>query len=372
MNPGKHGGAALDEGQCSPDASQLPVDASTGSQRPLLVPRTSFVVAQVRRDRLRQLQEVEGGDAAVRELLRSPRIGRLGSVVSGWRCLRDQQRLLQRRLAKSDAPPPRDPVQRPPCHRELLPGWGDTPRLTLVARSLHLHCRPLPDVEAIVGQELRGQRACPVPLPHLLPIPGQLAHVPRRPWACHLPRVQPAACRCKVTELERLIKPLLGLLVGRLRATGLTIKDLKTSYSRRKIELSDIAVEALRRHRALLAQERLALGEAWQDNDLVFPNTVGNPTDAPGLLERGYARLIKAAGLPYIRFHDLRHTAATLLLLKGVHPKKVSEMLGHATVGITLNTYSHVLPSLGRDAASAMDALLGPSETAVSRHVLVD
>lgn len=150
----------------------------------------------------------------------------------------------------------------------------------------------------------------------------------------------------------------------RLRSTGLTIKDVKTGSSRRKIELSDLAVEALRRHRASQAQDRLALGEAWQDHDLVFPNSIGNPMDAPSLLERGYVRVIKAAGLPYIRFHDLRHTAATLLLLKGVHPKKVSEMLGHASVAITLTVYSHVLPSLGRDAASAMDALLGASGSA--------
>lgn len=145
----------------------------------------------------------------------------------------------------------------------------------------------------------------------------------------------------------------------RLRETGLTIKDTKTGHSRRKIELSDLAVVALRHHRAQQAEERLALGEMWNDQDLVFPNSLGNPIDAPSLLRGGYARIVKAAGLPAIRFHDLRHTAATLLLLKGVHPKKVSEMLGHASVAITLTIYSHVLPSLDRDAASAMDALLG-------------
>lgn len=145
----------------------------------------------------------------------------------------------------------------------------------------------------------------------------------------------------------------------RLRDKGLTIKDVKTGTSRRKIELSELAVDALRRHRVQQAAERLKMGEAWHDHDLVFPNSVGNPMDAPPFLERGYARVIQQAGLPYIRFHDLRHTAATLLLLKGVHPKKVSEMLGHASVAITLTIYSHVLPSLGRDTASAMDDLLG-------------
>ena len=67
--------------------------------------------------------------------------------------------------------------------------------------------------------------------------------------------------------------------------------------------------------------------------------------------------------LPYIRPHDLRHTAATLLLLKGVHPKKVSEMLGHSSVAITLSIYSHVLPSMHRDAATAMDELFAPVAT---------
>jgi integrase len=154
----------------------------------------------------------------------------------------------------------------------------------------------------------------------------------------------------------------------RLRNAGLTIKDTKTGPSRRKIELSDLAVDALRRHRARQIEDRLALGPAWHDEfDLVFPNGVGNPMDASDLAERTYPRLVKQAGLPYIRFHDLRHTAATLLLLKGVHPKKVSEMLGHASVAITLTIYSHVLPSLGRDTASAMDALLGGSEVVVSR-----
>lgn len=74
-------------------------------------------------------------------------------------------------------------------------------------------------------------------------------------------------------------------------------------------------------------------------------------------------RITKVAGMPYIRFHDLRHTAATLLLLKGVHPKTVSEMRGNASVAITLAVYSHVLPRVGRDAASPMDALLGGAGT---------
>lgn len=150
----------------------------------------------------------------------------------------------------------------------------------------------------------------------------------------------------------------------RIKGRGLVTKETKTAHGRRKIELSDRAVDALRRHRARQAEERLALGAAWDDHDLVFPNRRGRPTGQSSNLNRDYIPLVRKAGLPYIRFHDLRHTAATLLLLKGVHPKKVSEMLGHSSITITLSLYSHVLPSMHRDAATAMDELfpVGVSE----------
>jgi integrase len=77
-------------------------------------------------------------------------------------------------------------------------------------------------------------------------------------------------------------------------------------------------------------------------------------------LRRKIAPVLKRAGLPHIRFHDLRHTAATLLLAQGIHPKIVSEMLGHSTDSMTLDTYSHVVPDMQRDATEAFDRLLGP------------
>jgi integrase len=88
--------------------------------------------------------------------------------------------------------------------------------------------------------------------------------------------------------------------------------------------------------------------------------------DGTNILQRSFHPLLVRAGLPRIRFHDLRHTCATLLLGRGVHPKVVSEMLGHSTVGITMDTYSHVLPTMQRDAAAAIDAALravGPSSS---------
>jgi integrase len=101
------------------------------------------------------------------------------------------------------------------------------------------------------------------------------------------------------------------------------------------------------------------MGEAWDERDLVFPNSVGRPLDAPNLVKYWFYPLLERAGLPRLRFHDLRHTAATLLLSRGINPKVVSEMLGHSHVSVTLGIYSHVLPHMQRQAASARDAALG-------------
>ena len=107
-----------------------------------------------------------------------------------------------------------------------------------------------------------------------------------------------------------------------------------------------------------------------QDNDLVFPNEVGRPIEAQNLIRRSFRPLLsnaqavwkrlkpEAAPLPSIRFHDLRHTAATLLLGRGMHPQLVSEMLGHSQIAITLDLYSHVTPTMHREAANVMDSIL--------------
>lgn len=132
----------------------------------------------------------------------------------------------------------------------------------------------------------------------------------------------------------------------------------KTASSRRQIALTDGAVAALKHHRVAQAEERLRLRRAWEDNDLVFANEVGRPIAASNLRNRSFWPLLAGAGLPRIRFHDLRHTAATLMLGQGVHPKVVSEMLGHSQISITLDLYSHVTPTMQRQAAEAMDSAL--------------
>jgi integrase len=137
------------------------------------------------------------------------------------------------------------------------------------------------------------------------------------------------------------------------------IAPVKTDYSRRKINLSATAAEALGAHRTRQIEERLAKGPAWEDWELVFCTTTGTPLNGKSLLQRGLRPLLKRADLPPLRVHDLRHSCATLLLLQGVHPKIVSEMLGHASVAITLQIYSHVLPDMQKQATEAMDRLFG-------------
>jgi integrase len=127
----------------------------------------------------------------------------------------------------------------------------------------------------------------------------------------------------------------------------------------RSVRCSQRAVEALRSHRARQNEERLRVGALWQDQGLVFPSSIGTPL-LGGNLNRSFKALLQRAGFPQtFRFHDLRHTCATLLLRQGVNPKFVQELLGHADISLTLNVYSHVLPDMGDTAAGAMDAALG-------------
>jgi integrase len=141
---------------------------------------------------------------------------------------------------------------------------------------------------------------------------------------------------------------------------GFVFAEPKTARSRRQIALSQASVAALTAHRKRQLTVRLSMGEVWDGTlDLVFPNTVGRPMEGEHITQRQFYPLLRRAGLPLMRFHDLRHTAATLLLRRGINPKIVSETLGHASVAITLDIYSHVLPDMQQQAAAAMDAILG-------------
>jgi integrase len=139
--------------------------------------------------------------------------------------------------------------------------------------------------------------------------------------------------------------------------TGPTFTAPKNGKGR-SIKLTRRAVEALKAHKASQNAERLKAGSLWQDNNLMFCTTAGKPLDFRNLATASFKPLLKKAGLPDIRFHDLRHTCATLLLSRGHHPKLVQELLDHASVALTLDRYSHVLPGMGDQTAAAMDAAL--------------
>jgi integrase len=132
----------------------------------------------------------------------------------------------------------------------------------------------------------------------------------------------------------------------------------KTARSRRQVRIGSAAVEALRRHRAAAIETALAGGQPYDLDGFVFRRLDGKPLSMSIVL-KAWVRLNACAGVPRVRFHDLRHTAATLLLSRGVHPKIVSELLGHATIAITLDLYSHVTPTMQAEAAAVMDELLG-------------
>jgi len=144
----------------------------------------------------------------------------------------------------------------------------------------------------------------------------------------------------------------------RRTGVGLVFGDPKTDGSRRTVFFSEQARAALREQRARQLEERLLAGPLWQEHGLVFARPDGLPHD-PGTVSQSFGRAARTAGIPHIRFHDLRHTAATLLLGAGTHPKIVADLLGHSTVALTLNVYSHVTPAMHASAAATMDALLG-------------
>lgn len=148
------------------------------------------------------------------------------------------------------------------------------------------------------------------------------------------------------------IRMALQRIEGRLQ-----LVEPKTKLSRRAVHLPSAPVRALEEHRARQLEERLRAGERWEENGLVFTTPVGRPLDASSVTHR-FQRIVAAAGLRRQRFHDLRHACASLLLAQGVSPRVVMEVLGHSQISLTLNTYSHVIPALQREAADRMDSVI--------------
>jgi integrase len=144
----------------------------------------------------------------------------------------------------------------------------------------------------------------------------------------------------------------------RLKGGGWTLTEPKTVKGKRAVPLPGFALDALKEHRKKQAAERLKAGEAWQAHGFIFAAENGEPLNTRNIDQRHFQKILKAAGLPRMRPYDLRHSHATLLLANGEHPKVVSERLGHASITLTLDTYSHVLPGMQEQATERLDALL--------------
>ncbi len=143
---------------------------------------------------------------------------------------------------------------------------------------------------------------------------------------------------------------------------GLSFSQTKTKKGRH-VSLTPSAVAALQHHRKRQAEEKLKAGPLYEDQGLVFATLRGTPLEATNIVSRSYKPLLRQAGLPDIRFHDLRHTCATLLFGEKQHPKDVQLLLGHANVRMTLDTYSHAIPGGGALTAAAMERALAPRKT---------
>lgn len=144
----------------------------------------------------------------------------------------------------------------------------------------------------------------------------------------------------------------------RQRGKGLRFVEPKTSRSRRTVHLAPRVVAALKQHRTRQMETYLRNGAPWSGDALVFSTRTARPLE-PRNVHHSFRRALSRADLPVVRVHDLRHTAASYLLSIGTHPKIVQELLGHSSITLTLDTYSHVLPALHREVAAQMDRLIG-------------
>jgi integrase len=150
---------------------------------------------------------------------------------------------------------------------------------------------------------------------------------------------------------------------------SLQLLPVKTDSSNRKILLLDYTIEELKRQKTEQEENKKQFKEYYQENNFVVAQKeTGMPYD-PNYIARNYRRVMKEYGvceelqIPYIRFHDLRHTHATLMLKANIHPKIVAERLGHSSVNLTLNTYSHVLPDMQKEAVNKLNAIMKKSDT---------
>jgi len=137
------------------------------------------------------------------------------------------------------------------------------------------------------------------------------------------------------------------------------IRPPKTRKSRRQVDLSPSSALLLREYRSEVNTQRLLLGKPLSDEDFVFAHPDGTPLD-PSTVTHLFGKVVRKAGLGHLRLHDLRHSYASIMLAAGVNLKAISQSMGHANIGITLDIYGHLLPGMGKAAAESFDKLLKP------------
>ncbi len=138
----------------------------------------------------------------------------------------------------------------------------------------------------------------------------------------------------------------------------------KTDKSRRTLDFPPFVAALLAQHRNEVHELRRFAGERWQDHGLVFPSQVGTPLEERNVLRR-FQKVCEGVGLPRLRLYDLRHTHASLLIHEGVHPKRISERLGHSSIKLTMDTYGHLFDGADQESAAKMEKLLGPGQRVI-------
>jgi integrase len=168
------------------------------------------------------------------------------------------------------------------------------------------------------------------------------------------------ALRWSDIDLKSGIATVQRVLVWHRTGGGWSLDEPKTKKSRRNIPLPDSLTEKLKKHRKKQLEYRLGMGGTYQNNDFVFASELGTPLNSRNLAQRHFDKILKDAGLDNMGFvlYSLRHTCATLLLVSEENPKVVSDRLGHSSVKMTLDTYSHVLPGMQENASNKLEAML--------------
>jgi integrase len=237
------------------------------------------------------------------------------------------------------------------CHCLLSEALGHAVKMGLVARNIAQATNP-PHVE---------RKARPVLAPE--DVPNFLEAAAQTPYHAlfytllftGMRRGEALALRWKSVDLMLLS---LSVVETAYKLEGsYKVKEPKTAHSQRQITLPPSLALVLHEHKAGQMQHRALLGRPLNDYDFVFAHSDGTPLD-PSTVSHAFANVVRKAGLPPIRLHDLRHTHATLMLKAGVHPKIVSERLGHSSIRVTLDTYSHVMPGLQEAAARIFDEFM--------------